>query len=422
MSATRAPKLVECLLTQGHDVQVLAPAHDRFPPLYEPDVPEARLHWTPSWDVRWPPRYVPLGAISKASPQTPQQAAIQKAPSSLRHWLSRAYRSVTELPDPTIGWYPSAVRAGLRLAQEWRPDLIYSTAPPHSAHLVARRLSRRLGVPWVAELRDLWTDDPYYHHPPQPRWRAALERRMEAWAFAQASGFVAVTEGAAERLHSRFDQPVAVVMNGFDPADFDDSEAGPRAASAEPLQLVYTGTLYAGRRDPSLLFQALAREKRLKRRIHVRFYGADQHIVHTLAQRFGVGDFVTVYPAVPRKQALRVQQQADVLLLLAWPDVAEQGVIPAKLFDYIGARRPILAVGNENGEAAQIIKRHHFGMASGSPTEIAMILMGLCQQKAKGVLACPADADARTLFERTHQFAHLDAFLIGWFLAETGLR
>ena len=422
MSATRAPKLVNYLLAQGHDVQVLAPAHDRFPPLYDPAVPESRLHRTPSWDVRWPPRYVSAGAASQAPSKTLQQRVTQKAPSSLRHWLSRAYRSVTELPDPSIGWYPWAVRAGLRLAKGWMPDLIYGTAPPHSTHLVARRLSRRLGVPWVAELRDLWTDDPYYHHPPQPRWRAALERRMEAWALAQASGFVAVTEGAAERLRTRFEQPVTVVMNGFDPADFDDSEVGPRAASAEPLQLVYTGTLYAGRRDPSLLFQALALEKSLEGRIHVSFYGADQHIVHTLAQRFGVGDVVTVYPTVPRKQALRVQQQADVLLLLTWPDVAEQGVIPAKVFDYIGARHPILAVGNENGEAAQIIKRHHFGMASGSPTEIAATLMNLCQQKAKGVLASQADADAHILFQRSHQFAHLDAFLVGRFLAETGLR
>ena len=160
----------------------------------------------------------------------------------------------------------------------------------------------------------------------------------------------------------------------------------------------------------------MAKMPDLERQVKVQFYGASPGVIGALATEFGVSAAVEIHERVSRKTALRMQQQADVLLLLTWPTPAEDGIIPAKLFDYIGAGRPIFALGNSSGEAARIVRNHGFGSVGSTSEEVVQDLSRLYGQKQSGALTAPVPEVVRQLFQRDRQFAKLDPLF-----AEAGL-
>ena len=137
---------------------------------------------------------------------------------------------------------------------------------------------------------------------------------------------------------------------------------------------------------------------------HVRAFLRDQirHVL-PLARELGIADRVVVHPHLPRAQAAAIQQQADVLLLMQWDDPREQGNLPGKLFEYLGARRPILGLGLEDGVPAEIIRERAAGCFSNDPAEIALQLSAWLDTKRRLVPAGPARAAAG--FTRAEQFA-----------------
>lgn len=418
VSATRVNKLAKYLLDRGHDVRVLAPRNVGFPPVMQPEIPAERVLFTPIFEVIEVPGRVkaavkrllgrPSGAPdASAGPSSGSQTAADGKPAtpSLASRLSALYAAVVSTPDSRIGWYGHGVRAGRRLFQTWRPDVIYASAPPHTGLLVAARLSRLAGIPWVAEFRDLWVDHPYYDGGALRRW---LERRWERRTLKSAAGLVTVTRTWAAWLQDKHPQPVEFVMNGFDPADYPDEAIEP--LDRLRLSIIYTGGIYPGKRDPAVLFAALRLLGDAARQIRVIFHMPDSlDIVHGLIRDYGVSDSVEVHGLIPRKEAIRRQRGADALLLLRWDDPREDSVLAGKLFEYIGAARPILSVGSETGEAADIIRDNGFGLVSNKPEVIAQTLRAWLTQKNGGLIPPPSGDIAA--FARPRQFEKLDAFL-----------
>jgi glycosyltransferase involved in cell wall biosynthesis len=320
--------------------------------------------------------------------------------------LSAAYTEMTNWPDPQAGWLPFALRGGRRLLREWRADVIYASAPPLTGLLVARALSRRFGIPWIAELRDLWVDHPYYE---APAWRRRLERRQEAAVLGSADRLVTVTTPWADLLQERFGQRPEIILNGFDPEDYpaDPIESG---GGRDELTIVYTGTLYGGRRDPSPLFSAIRSLGAAGRTIRVHFYGAEGGDVELSAAAAGIQDQVRVHPPRPYREIVRIQRSADILLLLRWADDQENGVIPGKVFEYLGARRPILSVGFEGGEVADLIRQRKAGLVSNDPDAIARALSAWLAEKRSGGLA-DLPLESRLGLSRAEQFATLERLL-----------
>jgi glycosyltransferase involved in cell wall biosynthesis len=331
------------------------------------------------------------------------------ARASLAQRLVRIYRATVGMPDGQVGWIPFALAAGRSLGRDWNPDLVYSTALPFSSHLVASRLARRFGCPWIAEYRDFFAGNPYQD---TPAWRDAIDRRVEAAVMRSAAASVTISPPMAEELARRHGKPAVSVPNGYDPEDFAAADA-PAPFDPEMLTILYTGIIYPGRRDPSPLFAALAGLAPEERaRIELRFHGQDLRGVAEMARRHGVEDRVRVGAAVPYRTSLAWQKQADVLLLLLWDDPREQGVCPAKLFEYAGAGRPVLSLGYSGGVAADLIRTRGLGHVGSDAGAIAAALRAWLAQKRAGGVAAPPE-DARAGLSRRDQFNRLRDFLRG---------
>ena len=304
-----------------------------------------------------------------------------------------------QFPDRHRVWIGAAVKLALSWRSEWKPDLIYSSGPPHSGQVIAARLSARLGAPWIAEMRDLWIDDPYLdRHPLLKPFHDWFARKVSA----RASGFVVVTEEARAGLGRFTHKPIVLSYNGYDSSDFAGMEDLP-PLDPQRLTIIHAGTIYVGRRDPTPLFQAIAALGPDAAKIRCLFYSDTNGAVAALARRLGVEASVEIRPAVPRADILKVERQADILLECRWIDPAGDGVIPGKLFEYIGARRPILSLGSLTGEAAAIVRDNDLGLVSNDPDEIKAMLIDCSRQIKARLGRLPDQAIGDDKFRRDTQ-------------------
>jgi hypothetical protein len=317
------------------------------------------------------------------------------------------YYGLLRIPDARAGWRRNAIAAGRELIATWKPDLVFASAPPVTCLFVAESLGREFEIPWIAELRDLWTDNPYYGF---PGWRRALDRVLERRLLRSAALLVTVTPIWGSTLQTKYRSPVAVVLNGYAEEDWAGKSAR-RSAPADKLSIVYTGSIYRGFRDPSPLFAAIARLPAAEQAsVAVEFYGPSADEVIGLAEQFGVVRCVGVHAAVPYRQSLEIQLGADVLLLLQWNDPGDAGNIPAKFFEYIAAGRPILFLGYEQGTLAEMIRERNAGLVANSPEVIAGQLSAWIAKRRQGAIPGLA-AEARQGLSRKEQFVNLESLL-----------
>jgi glycosyltransferase involved in cell wall biosynthesis len=415
IGAVRVGKLAKYLHERGHEIRVLTapPGSDRSLPL---EIPADRIVYADdrNIDARFDPLIALFRRVCGATPGVaPGGAGIAESSSGSRdgpglsEFLRRHYYAVLRIPDSRAGWHANAVSAGRGLLAKWRPDLIFASSPPTTSLFVAAALGPRFEVPWVAELRDLWTDNPYYAF---PAWRRALDGVLERRLLRAAALLVTVTPPWGQTLQSSYDKPVSVVLNGF--AEEDVIGAGGREAyQAGSLSIVYTGNIYRGFRDPSALFVAISKlspENRAS--IAVEFYGTSVAEVRHLVLLHGVGDCVGIRPSVTYRESLRLQRNADVLLLLQWDDPRDAGNIPAKFFEYIAAERPMLMLGYGGGILAQMIRERKAGLVSNEPDVIAGQLSAWIDMRRNGGVP-GLDPGAKLGLSRREQFQKLETVL-----------
>jgi hypothetical protein len=232
---------------------------------------------------------------------------------------------------------------------------------------------------------------------------------LERHIVARSVGVVTVSEPWAEAYRLRYGKPTLVVCNGFDAEEIG---VGPFQGSPGKsyLRIVYTGGIYPGRRDPSPLFQALESRNFTREDVRAEFYGTDPGMVLPIARRYSVSHLVEVYPGVPHDVALRLQREADVLLLMQWDDPKEQGNVPGKFFEYLGARRPILVLGLADGVPASIVQERNAGFYGSTPETIAaQIDSWIATKRASGCIPALPEC-VRQGYSRDEQFAKLEQF------------
>lgn len=407
VGAIRVGKLARYLHRNGHDLRVLTTdiGADRSLPL---EVPSERVIYT---DYRR--RKDRLGqfvqsfwrhptAVPAAGCKWPAiEVAVQSGP--LREWLRRQYNGLTNIPDLRRDWIRIAACAGRRLIKDWRPDIIFASAPPFTGLIVAHRLSRASDIPWVADLRDPWIDNPYYS---EPAWRKPIDAAIENITLRNAAVLVTVSPVWAEQLSRRHRKPTEVVYNGYAAEDFPQPTL--QASSGVVLTIRYTGSIYRGFRDPSALFSAIALlPDALRGQVMVEFFGDSSDEILVLAEQHGIRDRVAASPPVPYRRALELQMNADTLLLLQWSDARDEGNLPGKIFEYFYARRPILFIGYEQGVAARLIRERGAGLVSNNPGHIRDQLRAWIEEKQAGRLT-RLDPSVSLGFSRDEQFRKLE--------------
>lgn len=271
------------------------------------------------------------------------------------------YPACLAMPDRWMSWGLSAVPEGLRLIRKYRPAAIWSTFPLPTAHRIGLELQLKTGLPWIADFRDVMTEDGY---PADPRTATAW-RKLESQTIEHCTRAVFTTPGAVQMYAQRYSGKSAdsfcLIENGYDEEVFAEVErtiGADRGTSApRPLRIVHSGVIYPMERDPSALFEALGEMRRRGQidgntlRLVLRATGHDGYLAKLL-EKNGIGDIVELAPAIPYRDALAEMLQADALLLLQGNSCNRQ--IPAKLYEYARVGRPIL--GLVSGDTADALR------------------------------------------------------------------
>lgn len=415
VAATRPPALARYLIDQGHTLRVLAAHNTRYDAITQPPIDASLITYVDMWLAQDVLATMVRPFKRKKLAQSPnelQNTAVSQSTepspiSPFKAWFYDAFDYTFNYPDSYMGWIKKAERAGADLIEERKPDILFSTAPPHSTNVVANALSARYDLPWVCEYRDLWMDHPY--HTPN-RVRRFFETRLEKRSIAAVDHFVAVSVEAQQVLEATTDKPCVLAYNGYNPADFGDMQQVAAPLSPSKLTLVYAGSIYPKTRDPSLLFEALVLLGDKRCGVDVRFYTEGPGTVRALAQKYDVEDCVSFHATRPYAEILQVERQADVLFLMRWDDPREDGVIPGKIFEYLGARRPILSTGRTEGEVGDILKGRPQTLLSRSAADIAAQLEKWLAERVDGRLA-DVEHEGDQRFTRQSQFQGIETLL-----------
>lgn len=319
--------------------------------------------------------------------EVPSDVVVQRAFAldTARHLaIGGRYLGWMARPDRWVSWRFAAVRDGMRLIRRYRPDVIWSTYPIATAHVIGAELSRRSGLPWIADFRDPMVQ-PDCNYPSDPLTRKSYER-IEEEALARACYSVFTTPGAAREYAGRYPaaaQRVVVIENGFDEESF--AGVPNMVASREPLVpgrlvLLHSGIVYPSERDPRSLFVALRRlvdaGKLKEGEVLVRFRATSHDdIIHAIAAECGVDGIIELCPSVPYREALAEMCRADALLIMQAANCNAQ--IPAKIYEYLRAGRPILGLTDPAGDTAAVMREAglHSVARLDSASEIEAVLV-----------------------------------------------
>jgi glycosyltransferase involved in cell wall biosynthesis len=279
-----------------------------------------------------------------------------------RHFaLAGRHLGVMARPDRWSSWKFDGVRQGMRLIRKYQPHAIWSTFPIATAHVIAAELHRRSGLPWIADFRDPMAQDGYPSDP--VTWRQF--DAIEACTIRNARFSMFTTPSAARKYRARYTEQadrIVVLENGYDEESFAAiEEAGVVDAPLHPgaTTLLHSGAVYAGERDPTQLFVALGRLWRsgaiapdtLKLRFRA---SANDDLLRRLAAEHAVEPFIDLCPPIAYRAALKEMLLADALLVMQGASCNEQ--IPAKIYEYLRARRPILCLSDPAGDTATVLR------------------------------------------------------------------
>lgn len=306
--------------------------------------------------------------------QLPASCRVVRTPflNTKRHLaVMGRYLALLAVPDTWIGWLPWGVAAGRRIAAEDPFELVYSTSPHATAHLIAQRIARHARRPWVSDFRDPWYEDiPEPGAPAGPVFRG-IDRRLERSVIVGCQRVVTSTVSLRDSFRARYPGEVpdkfVAILNGYDEADFASLPAAPPAGPR--LTILHAGTINAEFRDPRPFFSALRScidaGLLTADELCVRFLGggefADDRALRDSVEQSGLARAVELLPRVPYAQSLEQLAGADLLLLLqSSPDTT--GLVPAKLYEYLRAQKPVIAL-VPDGATGEILGQVHGGWA-----------------------------------------------------------
>jgi glycosyltransferase involved in cell wall biosynthesis len=299
--------------------------------------------------------------------------SILTDPGPVKRRITRLYYSIFDTPDPQLGWYILSQRRAVQIARDEKIDIIVSSSPPGSAHLLAAHVKKKTGLPWIADYRDLWSNNHYYYV------KGNAMRRIDAWlerkALEAADRLITVSAPLAERLCDYLKRDVEIIPNGFDPDDYE-----PAPSPQNKIVIVYTGNIYKGKRDPSILFVALREmldSGEINREtIAVEFYGRRFEGLREAIGRYNLNAIASIRGFVDYRRSLSLQHGATLLLMLDW--LGEEGVTSGKIFEYLGAMRPILCLGETpQNEVGRLLRTAKAGIYCATPEEAKTALRPL---------------------------------------------
>jgi glycosyltransferase involved in cell wall biosynthesis len=333
----------------------------------------------------------------------------------LKERLAELIRATIFIPDARIGWYSSALKAGLEAIEREGIDAIYSSSPPYTCAVIARGLKRKSGLPWIAGFRDPWTN--FITTPKRWALPAKVDRMLEHAVFEEADevevAWVGITRDALGKYADLPQAKFHHLPNGFDSADIPQVDATER--TDDRFTVTYTGSMY-GRRNPDAFLRAvesLVRRGEVDRsRIRLRFIGRFGEEVMRMFEESDLGDAIEVAGYMAHTESIRQLLLSDALLLVVDECDESNEVVPGKVYEYIGSGRPVIAVAPERSAIAELIAETRGGFVAhqSNTSGIADAFLRLYRAHESGSAALDPDREAIARYERrnvTGQLARL---------------
>lgn len=295
------------------------------------------------------------------------------------------------IPDRMVDWFPFGRRAAIDICRTYSPSVLFSCSPPETCHLIAASAKKKTGLPWVADMRDPWT---YKVNEPRASLPTKLDGLLERRTLAAADAISVISGPIAEEVRELLPgKPAHEIPNSFDEEAF----AGVEPIVSGELNLLHAGTLTYPHRDPRPLFRALRSLEAQGRDVSplkLEFAGNDSDIVEGIAREEGVVDHVRVLGLLPPREAIAREKGAQALLYLQYEPQGH--VTPAaKVFEYMGAGRPVLAFAPTAGSADGIVSSSGAGQVVRNQQDIAAVLSGwLDEYQAAGSLSYRGSSEA----------------------------
>ena len=269
-------------------------------------------------------------------------------------------------PDPRCLWIGPSVKFLKKYLEEHPVDLIVSTGPPQSMHLIGRRLALETGLPWIADFRDPWTKIFYFKHLSMTRATERWHRKMEKKVLDEASVVVAVSPLVQQEFQAMTQTPVELITNGFDTCDFP-SERCLEADGGPDKDFVITHTgLFAADGNPTVLWKVLAdkcaSDSEFAKLLKIRLVGKTDKQVVSAVEDAGLGANMIDMGYQPHAEAIEQQRCASLLILPLRKEPEYKAVLPGKLFEYLASWRPVLGIGQPDGAMSMILNSTKTGV------------------------------------------------------------
>jgi len=331
------------------------PEHD--PALEQQVPPNVKVIRRPIWEP-----YAWYKAFTGKSGKKINRANLtQKAGGSLSEKISFWIRGNFFIPDTRRFWIKPSVAFLSDYLKHEPVEAIISTGPPHSMHLIARGISKKMNLPWLADFRDPWTTMDYYKDLMLTSMADRRHHALELAVLKEASSVAVVGRFIQYEFESKGAHRVRVISNGFDETDF----------ATEPIEidntfsLVHTGSFFT-RRNPESLWKAineLKAEGHPAGMVKLKLIGRVDPPVLTSLESFGLLENTELIAQVPYHQVIRMMKAAPVLLLPIDVFDGSKWVLTGKLYEYLASRRPIICIGPLDGDAAGVITTSRAGKA-----------------------------------------------------------
>jgi glycosyltransferase involved in cell wall biosynthesis len=316
------------------------------------------------------------------------------------------------IPDIGTPWILPAIRFGKALTRRMAFDLVISSGGPPSSHLVAFFIVRSRQLPWIADYRDLWSEN---YNVSRNSIFEYLEKIFERRIIRKATCLTTVSKGlkgALERLHNK---RVVLIYNGYDEPVSNDGDVF-EEVNRRVFRIVYTGNVYISAQDPSLLISAIndciKRKENFGCEFELYFVGTHKNALAPILDKCKPDFDCHIIDRVSHQESMRWQRSADALLLLGWLRGGQEGVLTGKVFEYIAAKRPVIALLKPYDELGSILSRSNTSKCIYTIEDMQPFLRELLVQRfylQKKRL--DEDLDHGKFFSRFNQVKVLDALI-----------
>jgi len=282
------------------------------------------------------------------------------------------------IPDAKIFWKPFAIKMGRQIINELKPDLIFSSSPPPTVHLIAKSLKKHSGIKWVADLRDPWTDIYYYDNLKKNKISTRLDKQFELSVLNKADELCTVSQDLVNIFKSKNNKlNIEIITNGFDPDDFSDL---PQQDKFKKFTIAYAGKLN-NQQNPVNLWKALQKLtndfKDFSNDLQLVFMGNFVDEIHNSIKNYNLSSFFVDKGYVTHQTALENLLKSHVKLLLIPNTDKNKGIITGKLFEYLSTGRFVLGIGAKGGDAEKILNKTDSGKVFDYTNNLENIILKL---------------------------------------------